>query len=72
MTDPAIPILGQYVHTNRQEGPVYQDSIEIGTPGRGGAIKVYFDASNFTDAEDRLNAALLLREKARKALEAMA
>ena len=55
-------------HIHRNEGPVYQDSIEIGTAAKGGGIKVYFDASNISDAEDRLNVALLLREKARKAI----
>jgi hypothetical protein len=55
-------------HIHRNEGPVYQDSLEIGTAAKGGGLKVYFDASNLADAETRLENAIALREKARKAL----
>jgi len=66
MTDPAIPILGQYIHTNRQDGPVYSSSIEIGTPSKGGAVKVYFDPADPADAEKRIREAFRLREVARE------
>ena len=43
------------------EGPVFQDSIEIGTPGKGGAIKVYGDFSQPDEFEKRIRDAVLLR-----------
>ena len=55
-------------HIHRNEGPQYQDSIEIGTAAKGGGLKVYFDASTLADAEPRRENAIALREKARKAL----
>lgn len=48
------------------EGPVYQDSLEIGTASKGGGLKIYFDASDLEDAERRLENAVKLREKARE------
>ncbi len=36
----------EHIHVNRTENP---DSIEIGTPSKGGAIKVY---GNFTEPDD--------------------
>jgi len=44
------------------EGPVFQDSIEIGTPGKGGAIKVYGDFSQPDEFEKRIRDAVLLRK----------
>ena len=44
------------------EGPVFQDSIEIGTPGKGGAIKVYGDYSQPDDFEKRIRDAVRLRK----------
>jgi hypothetical protein len=40
MTDSSSPILGTYIHVNKQEGPVYSSSIEIDTPSKGGTVKV--------------------------------
>jgi hypothetical protein len=34
---------------NRTHRP---DSIELGTPGKGGVLKVYFDASNYDEAQE--------------------
>ena len=33
----------------------YPDSIEIGTPAKGGALKVYFDASKIDEAKERVD-----------------
>jgi hypothetical protein len=44
------------------EGPVFQDSIEIGTPGKGGAIKVYGDFSQPDEFEKRMWDAVRLRK----------
>jgi hypothetical protein len=38
------------------------DSIELGTPSKGGALKVYFDASFPKDAESKIINALQLRK----------
>ncbi len=43
------------------EGPAFQDSIEIGTPGKGGAIKVYGDFSQPNEFEKRIRDAVRLR-----------
>ena len=44
------------------EVPVFQDSIEIGTPGKGGAIKVYGDFSQPDEFEKRIRDAVRLRK----------
>ncbi len=44
------------------EVPVFQDSIEIGTPGKGGAIKVYGDFSQPDEFEKRIRDAVCLRK----------
>ena len=44
------------------EGPAFQDSIEIGTPGKGGAIKVYGDFSQPDEFEKRIQDAVRLRK----------
>ncbi|MCE5298623.1 MAG: hypothetical protein LLF84_06745 [Methanoregulaceae archaeon] len=44
------------------EGPAFQDSIEIGTPGKGGAIKVYGDFSQPDEFEKRIRDAVRLRK----------
>jgi len=43
------------------EGPAFQDSIEIGTPGKGGAIKVYGDFSLPEEFEKKIRDAVHLR-----------
>lgn len=42
----------------------HPDSLEIGTPGTGGALKIYFDSSDSVDAELRIRNALALRDLA--------
>jgi len=46
------------------EGSPFQDSIEIGTPGKGGAIKIYGDFADPVDFEARIRAAVRLRKTA--------
>ena len=42
----------------------YQDSLEIGTPAKGGAVKVYLDYRNPAEAEAKILNAFALRDKA--------
>jgi hypothetical protein len=51
------------------ESPLYQDSIEIGTPGKGGAIKVYGDFGNPDDFQKRITDAVRLRKAAVEMME---
>ena len=39
----------------------YPDSIEIGTPGKYGNIKVYFDASDLSGSQKRIENAVGIR-----------
>jgi DNA primase catalytic subunit len=50
------------VHLHRQDGPQFRDSIEIGSPGKGGSMKVYFDASLPEDAEHRIRSTIRLKK----------
>ena len=43
---------------------VSQDSIEIGTPAKGGSLKVYGNLDNEKDFESRLSKGLVLMKKA--------
>ena len=36
-------------------------SLELGTPSKGGAIKVYFDADKLDDAKRKIDNAIILR-----------
>ena len=56
-------------HIHRQEGPIFQDSIEIGTPGKGGSLKIYFNAADVEDAKTRVRNAFLVRDYAQDLLE---
>ena len=51
------------------EGSSFQDSIEIGTPGKGGAIKIYGDFADSTGFEARIREAIRLRMMAGELLE---
>jgi hypothetical protein len=51
------------------EGPAFQDSIEIGTPGKGEAIKVYGDFGQSEEYEKRIREAVRLRKMAGDLLE---
>ena len=46
------------------EGSPFQDSMEIGTPGKGGAIKVYGDFADPAGFEARIREAVRLRKTA--------
>jgi hypothetical protein len=41
---------------------VRPDSIEIGTPSKGGALKIYFDSGDPLDSEHRIREAFRLRD----------
>jgi hypothetical protein len=47
------------IHLQRSERP---DSLELGTPGKGGAIKVFMDCGEPEEAERRIRTAFRLRE----------
>jgi hypothetical protein len=49
-------------HTHRTENA---DSIEIGTPSKGGAIKVYGDFTKIDEFKKKIDAAFALRDYAR-------
>ncbi len=51
------------------EGPAFQDSIEIGTPGKGGAVKIYGDFGDPAGFEARVKEAVRLRKMAGDLLE---
>jgi hypothetical protein len=55
----------QHVHKNVDEFP---DSITIGTPGRGGEIKIYFNALDVSAAEEKLIQAFKIRKIAQEQL----
>lgn len=55
--------MAEDVHIHRQENP---DSITIGTPGRGGEIKIYFNSMDTREAEERLINAIRLRSLAQE------
>jgi hypothetical protein len=40
----------------------YPDSICIGTPGKGGEIKIYFDSGNLSEAQIRIDNAVAARQ----------
>jgi len=50
------------------EGSPFQDSIEIGTPGKGGALKIYGDFSDPEGFEARVREAARLRKMASELL----
>lgn len=50
------------IHIHKQEGPQFKDSIEIGTPGKGSSVKVYFDAGCPEDAEVRIRNVMRLKK----------
>lgn len=51
---------------NKEENP---DSIEFGTPSKGGALKVYGDFSKPDDFKKKIDFAFEVREHAKKKLE---
>lgn len=52
------------------ERSIFQDSIEVGTPAKGGAIKVYFNADDMAGAQRRIQNAVDLRDDANAAIAA--
>lgn len=45
------------------------DSVEVGTPSKGGALKVYFNAANKEDAEKRLRNGNDMRKLAQELIQ---
>lgn len=45
------------------------DSLELGTPSKGGSLKIYFDSGDPVDAERRIREAFRLREIAQSLAE---
>jgi len=64
MTDPQLITVKKIL-----EGSPFQDSIEIGTPGKGGAIKIYGDFADPAGFEARIREAVRLRRLASDLLE---
>ena len=48
---------------------VRPDSLELGTPSRGGSLKIYFDSGDPVDSERRIREAFRLREIAQHLAE---
>ena len=53
----------EQIITNKTQ---YPDSINIGTPGKGGDVKVYFNASNKVEAKQRIENAIEMCQLAEK------
>ena len=42
---------------------LHPDSLTVGTPGKGGEIKVYFDSGDLSEAERRIDIAVQMRQR---------
>lgn len=51
-----------------REAAKNQDSLELGTPAKGGAIKVYCDFSNLEETKAKVDNAILARSYAQSKL----
>ena len=58
-------VSGDITTTHQFEGPYYPDSLEIGTPSKGGAVKIFGNLDNPTTFETRVRAAMGLRALAK-------
>lgn len=54
-------------HTHENVGTM-SDSLEISTPAKGGAVKIYFDVNKPEEARAKIDAAMALRDYANKKL----
>lgn len=54
----------RHIHENKDSRP---DSIEIGSPSKGGAIKIYFNADDPTRACELIDNAMVIRGYTRDA-----
>jgi hypothetical protein len=54
-------VSGEIMTTHQFEGPYYPDSLEIGTPSKGGSVKVYGNLDDPTTFETRVRSAMALR-----------
>lgn len=41
---------------------LYPDSVEIGTPSKGGVLKIHFDSGNLSEAQARVDVAVQVRQ----------
>ena len=41
---------------------LHPDSIEIGTPSKGGCLRIHFDAGNLSEAQQRIDNAVQARQ----------
>jgi hypothetical protein len=57
----------RHIHENKDSRP---DSIEIGSPSKGGTIKVYFNADNPDRACELIDHAIVVRVYAQNAYQA--
>lgn len=57
-----IPVTCEHIH--REEGPMFRDSLEIGSPSKGGALKIYYDASDIEGGKKRVKNAYTIRSYA--------
>lgn len=51
------------------KGNLFQDSLEIGTPSKGGAIKLYANFANEKETNSRIDAAIKAKNYMNKKLE---
>ena len=58
-------VSGEITTTHQFEGQYYPDSLEIGTPSKGGAVKIFGNLDDPTTFETRLRAAMALRALAK-------
>lgn len=63
-----------WLKSKKQESEVIHisnrpDSLEIGTPGKGGSLKIYFDASHEQEADELIRSAYRRLELARQLQE---
>jgi hypothetical protein len=56
--------------TTIRQVSVRPDSLEIGTPGKNGALKIYMDFSDPADCEQRIRTAVAMRELANQLITA--
>jgi hypothetical protein len=56
-------MMEEVVYLHKQQWP---DSIEIGTPSKGGGLKIYFNASNPEETDDRIKKAYEALKRARE------
>lgn len=69
MTD-TLGLIRELLEVEKEKAKVDRrtDSVEIGTPSKGGALKVYFDSSNTDEAKALIDSAVVVRRYAQAQL----